>query len=112
MRTQVTTREGASVLKEPQGPENTPGSRAPDAEGHPASVAAALREAELLVEALGPSAGQQRLKQMLSVVRRSLGAWDLQPPSPRQLAFLTRIIEDILREATAGSHAEGLPRTG
>jgi hypothetical protein len=96
------------VLNEQQDPENVAGSGTSEAAGGAATVAAALVDAEHLVESLGPSAGQPRLRQMLSLVRRSLGDWEIRPPSPRQLIFLTRIIEDVRLEATVGSPDEGL----
>jgi hypothetical protein len=93
------------VLNEQQDPENVAGPRASEPASGAATVAAALGDAERLVESLGPAAGQPRLRQMLSLVRRSLGNWEIRPPSPRQLVFLTRIIEDVRQETTVGSPA-------
>lgn len=66
-----------------------------------ALVMARLGEAERAVARMGPSGAERRLKQMLAVFRRVVASWDASSPSARQIAFLNRLIEDVLREATA-----------
>jgi hypothetical protein len=64
-----------------------------------ADIGAALCRAELQVARMNPSRRQRRLKQLLSVVWRAVASWDLNPPSPRQLALLRGIVDDVRRDA-------------
>ena len=64
-----------------------------------ASVEASLREAEWSVARMEPSATERRLKRMLAVFRRMVDSWSRSPPSGRQVAFVSRLIQEALHDA-------------
>jgi hypothetical protein len=51
---------------------------------------------------MAPSFDQKRLKQFLAIVRHAKAAWGADPPPPQQIALLSRMVEDVLREVGSG----------
>lgn len=79
-------------------------------EGETAGVQAMLREAEVRVAEMVPSAAERRLRQALSIYRRVVDSWSHAPPSARQAAFVQGLVEDVLREANQESPTVRLRR--